>query len=103
MGNGTAYDPETVQLLRAVLDEAWDALAPRHREQISKSHVAQCVLRRAAAGERHPGAPATRCHRRGSWGPRGLAGLAGIAERPRTGRPPRLETSPIESYADRER
>jgi hypothetical protein len=55
MGNGTAYDPETVQLLRAVLDEAWDALAPRHREQISKSHVAQCVLRHAAAGERHPG------------------------------------------------
>ena len=56
MGNSAAYDPETVQLLRAVLDEAWDALAPRHREQISKSHVAQCVLRRAAAGERHPGA-----------------------------------------------
>jgi hypothetical protein len=55
MGNGTAYDPETVRLLRAVLDEAWDALAPRHREQISKSHMAQCVLRHAAAGERHPG------------------------------------------------
>ena len=53
MGNGTAYDPETVQLLRAVLDEAWDALPPRHREQTSKSHMAQCLLRHAAAGERH--------------------------------------------------
>jgi hypothetical protein len=55
MGNGTVYDPETVQLLRAVLDEAWDALAPGHREQITKSHLTQCVLRHAAAGERHPG------------------------------------------------
>jgi hypothetical protein len=55
MGNGTAYDPETVKLLHAVLDEAWDALPPRHREQISKSHVAQCVLKHAAGGERHPG------------------------------------------------
>jgi hypothetical protein len=41
--------------MRAVLDEAWDALAPRHREQITKSHMAQCVLRHAAAGERDPG------------------------------------------------
>jgi hypothetical protein len=55
MDDCTAYDPETIQLLRTVLDEAWDALAPKHRKQISKSHVAQCVLRHAAAGERHPG------------------------------------------------
>jgi hypothetical protein len=54
MKNSGAYDPETVQLLRTVLDEAWDALQPHHRDLISKSHVAQCVLRYAAKGERHP-------------------------------------------------
>jgi hypothetical protein len=50
----TAYDRETVELLRTVLDQAWDALLPHYREQISKSHMAECVLRHAAAGERHP-------------------------------------------------
>jgi hypothetical protein len=51
----TAYDPETVELLRTVLDQAWADLHPRHKEQISKSHMAGYVLRPAAAGERHPG------------------------------------------------
>jgi hypothetical protein len=49
----TAYDQETVELLRTVLDQASDALLP-YREQISKSHMAECVLRHAAAGERPP-------------------------------------------------
>jgi hypothetical protein len=51
----SAYDPETVVLLRAVLDQAWADLQPHHKEQISKSHLAGYVLRHAAAGERHPG------------------------------------------------
>jgi hypothetical protein len=50
-----AYDPETVELLRMVLDEAWNALQPQHQRQISKSHMAGYILRHAAAGERHPG------------------------------------------------
>jgi hypothetical protein len=50
-----AYDPETVELLRAVLDQAWADLQPQHKVQISKSRMAQCILRHAAAGERHPG------------------------------------------------
>jgi hypothetical protein len=50
----TAYDQETVELLRTVLDQAWDALLPHYKEQISKSPMAECVLRQAAAGERHP-------------------------------------------------
>ena len=54
MKNYSAYDPETVQLLRTVLDEAWDALQPYYRDQISKSRMAECVLRQAASGERHP-------------------------------------------------
>jgi hypothetical protein len=51
----SAYDPETVELLRAVLDQAWADLQPHHKEQTSKSHIAECVLRHAAGGERHPG------------------------------------------------
>jgi hypothetical protein len=50
----SAYDPETVQLLRMVLDEAWDALQPHYRDQISKSRMAELVLQQAASGERHP-------------------------------------------------
>jgi len=53
MSNRGAYDPATLEFLRTVLDETWDALAPRHKDQISKSHLAECVLRNAADGERH--------------------------------------------------
>jgi hypothetical protein len=55
MDNCTAYDAETIHLLRTVLEEAWDALQPHHKDQTSKSHLAECVLRQAAKGERHPG------------------------------------------------
>jgi hypothetical protein len=48
------YDAETIALLRNVLEEAWAALQPWHREQISKSHVAELVLKQAARGERRP-------------------------------------------------
>jgi hypothetical protein len=55
MSIGSAYDPETVELLRTVLDDAWAALQPHYKEQISKSQMAGHLLRHAAAGERHPG------------------------------------------------
>jgi hypothetical protein len=55
MVDSSTYDPATVQLLRTVLDEAWSALAPHYRKKISKSHMAEYVLRHAANGERHPG------------------------------------------------
>jgi hypothetical protein len=55
MDNCTAYDAETIHLLRTVLEEAWDALQPHDRDQTSKSHLAECVLRQAAKGEHHPG------------------------------------------------
>ena len=32
MKNYSAYDPETVQLLRTVLDEAWNTLQPHYRD-----------------------------------------------------------------------
>ena len=49
MSNRGAYDPAAVEFLRTVLDEAWDAMAPCHKEQISKSHLAECVLRTRTA------------------------------------------------------
>jgi len=49
MSNRGPYDPATLVFLRTVLEEAWDALAPRHKEQISKSHLAECVLRTRTA------------------------------------------------------
>jgi hypothetical protein len=50
----SAYDSETIQLLRSVLDDAWDALPPEHQRKISKSHMAGYVLKHAADGELHP-------------------------------------------------
>jgi hypothetical protein len=55
MSNRDACDPVTVELLRTILDEAWDALPPRHKVQITKSHLAESVLRNFANGERHAG------------------------------------------------
>ena len=43
----SAYDPETVELLRSVLDEAWTALPPRHQRQISKTQMAGHILKHA--------------------------------------------------------
>ena len=54
MADGGAFDPETIALLRAVLDEAWDSLHAEEREQSSKSLLAQRILHLAATGERDP-------------------------------------------------
>jgi hypothetical protein len=37
----SAYDPETVDLLWTVLDQAWNALPPHSGARISKSHTAK--------------------------------------------------------------
>jgi hypothetical protein len=47
-------DPETLALLRRVLEEAWEALAPEKREQSLKSEVASRLLRFANCGVRDP-------------------------------------------------
>jgi hypothetical protein len=52
-GHGV-YDPETLALLRTALDEAWDTLLPRQRARITKSELAQRMLKFAALGERDP-------------------------------------------------
>ena len=52
LAEGATYDPETITLLRSVLDAAWDALPPE--APISKSDLAMRLLRIAAQGERDP-------------------------------------------------
>jgi hypothetical protein len=51
---GGVYDPETIKLLRAVLDEAWNSLVTEKQAQASKCLLAERMLRLAAKGERDP-------------------------------------------------
>ena len=46
------YDPETLTMLRGVLDEVWDALPADRQARMPKSEMAERILRRAADGER---------------------------------------------------
>ena len=50
----TAYSPETVKLLRCVLDDAWASMGPDEKARSSKTLVAVRILEAAAAGERNP-------------------------------------------------
>jgi hypothetical protein len=52
VSEGGSYDPETIALLRNVLDAAWHSLSPEHRARTTKSHLAERVLKLAARGER---------------------------------------------------
>jgi hypothetical protein len=49
-----AYDSETVNLLRDVLNDAWKRLSPEQRARTQKSDVALRILRLARRGERDP-------------------------------------------------
>ena len=48
------YDPETLELLRNALDEAWLSLPQSLRSRSFKSDMAQRILQHAAQGERDP-------------------------------------------------
>jgi hypothetical protein len=48
------YDPETLSLLREVLDRVWTALPDHSKSQSLKSEMAQRILRQAADGVRDP-------------------------------------------------
>jgi hypothetical protein len=54
MSERGSYDPDTITLLRSVLDTAWDSLSPEQRSRTSKSHLAERMLKLAARGERDP-------------------------------------------------
>ena len=46
------YAPEEIEVLRQALDQAWASLSSREQGQISKSELAEHILKLAAAGER---------------------------------------------------
>jgi hypothetical protein len=48
------FDPETVSLLRAALDNAWACLSPEQQQRTSQSILAEGILKLAAEGERDP-------------------------------------------------
>jgi hypothetical protein len=48
------YDPETLILLRNVLEETWAALPDGSKSETLKSEMAQHILKQAADGVRDP-------------------------------------------------
>jgi hypothetical protein len=51
---GGSFDPETVEVLKTVLDDAWASLVPAQQARTSKSEMAVRILQAAAKGERDP-------------------------------------------------
>jgi hypothetical protein len=49
-----AYDPETLDLMRDALDQAWALLPEAGKNKFLKIDMADRVLRKAATGERNP-------------------------------------------------
>jgi|SRR5271157_2081105 len=47
----TVFDPETIELMRSVLDEAWTSLPPDQRATMSQTLLAEHIL---AAAKSHP-------------------------------------------------
>jgi hypothetical protein len=48
------FDRATVALLRETLDDAWTCLRPEQRASMSKTLLAERILKSAAGGERDP-------------------------------------------------
>jgi hypothetical protein len=51
---GVCFDPETIEMLQTVLDEAWDALPPSRQQTVQKTELAERILAAAGLGERDP-------------------------------------------------
>ena len=51
---GGTFDPETIDLMRSVLDAAWASLLPEQQASMSRTVLAERILRGAALGERDP-------------------------------------------------
>jgi hypothetical protein len=52
--DSTAHHPDTIGMLRQVLDDAWATLSPQLQSQANKAIIAQELLKLAADGERDP-------------------------------------------------
>ena len=48
------YDPETITILKAALDDAWAAMSASQQAQTTRSALAVRILSLAARGERDP-------------------------------------------------
>jgi hypothetical protein len=46
------FDPETITAMREVLDDAWGSLSPEMQVLMSKTVLAERILKSAAKGER---------------------------------------------------
>jgi hypothetical protein len=46
------FDLQTVALLREALEDAWACLGPREREEMTRSLLAERILKAASQGER---------------------------------------------------
>jgi hypothetical protein len=51
---GAVFDPETIDLLRSVLDDAWASLLPDQQANVSRTFLAEGILKAATQGERDP-------------------------------------------------
>jgi hypothetical protein len=51
---GVCFDPETIELLRTVLDDAWNSVSARRQAMTSKTELAERILAAAGRGERDP-------------------------------------------------
>jgi hypothetical protein len=52
--SGVCFDPETIELLKTDLDEAWDALPESRKQTVLKTELAERILAAAGLGERDP-------------------------------------------------
>ena len=54
LGDGTFFDPKTVDLMKTTLDNAWSSLSAEQQTKIDRTSLAERILRAAAQGEREP-------------------------------------------------
>ena len=52
---GIRFDPETIEVLKTVLEDTWASLTPHQQGVLLKTQLAERILAAAAAGERDPG------------------------------------------------
>jgi len=52
VGKPAYFDPETVIVLREILDEVWSGLLPEQQATMQKATLAERILKSAARGER---------------------------------------------------
>jgi len=48
------YDPETITIMKGVLEDAWSQISVEEQRRITKTDVATRILNAAANGERDP-------------------------------------------------